>query len=170
MEKYIEPGDQIASYFQDLPYWAFAVLGFALLVAVGLDFINRRRREETVEYYDAVFHEELVGVYPVATRWPEDLATFMQPRLPILRDAFEGLRNFIPQDQLKEYNLAWGRFYKFSRAGGSENLGGNSASIDMEQETKQARQAEEQQIFRKMVDDLLAYTEQFKKKQSDDNE
>ena len=96
------------------------------------------------------------------TRWPDDLAAYMQPRLPILRDAFEVLRNFIPQNQLREYNAAWNKFYQFSRSGGSEQ-GSSSAEAAPDSAAEQTDQHQQQLIFHKMVADLLAYIDQFRK-------
>ncbi len=159
MEKVIE---QVSLYIHEAPVWPFTLLGLVLVIGVGVDVINRRRRNGAVEYYDSVFHEELLGLYPIVTRWPDDLAAYMQPRLPILRDAFEVLRNFIPQNQLREYNAAWNRFYQFSRSGGNgaENL---STGAIPDATVEQSDQLQQQQTFQKMVADLLAYIDQFKK-------
>lgn len=159
MEKIIE---QISLYIHDAPIWPFTLLGLVLAVGVGVDLVNRRRRRGAVEYYDSVFHEELLGLYPAVTRWPDDLAAYMQPRLPILRDAFEVLRNFIPQNQLREYNAAWNKFYQFSRSGGSEQ-GSSSAEAAPDSAAEQTDQHQQQLIFHKMVADLLAYIDQFRK-------
>lgn len=159
MEKIIE---QISLYIHDAPIWPFTLLGLVLAVGVGVDLVNRRRRRGAVEYYDSVFHEELLGLYPAVTRWPDDLAAYMQPRLPILRDAFEVLRNFIPQNQLREYNAAWNKFYQFSRSGGSEQ-GNPSAETAPDSAAEQPDQHQQQLIFHKMVADLLAYIDQFRK-------
>lgn len=163
MDKVIE---QVSLYIHDVPAWPFVLLGVILLFTVGMDIMNRRRREEAVEYYNEVFHEELIGLYPIVTRWPNDLAAYMKPRLPILRDAFEMLRNFIPQDQLHEYNADWNKFYQFSRTGGSdrtrqENLSEEDAQNATTEQLDQHQQ--QQQAFQKMVEDLLVYTEQFTK-------
>ncbi len=155
MDKFIE---QVSLYIQEAPVWPFTLLGFILIVGVAVDIINRRRRDGAVEYFDSVFQEELTGLYPAATRWPDDMAAYMQPRLPILRDAFEVLRNFIPQNQLREYNAAWNRFYQFSRTGGEEVV-----SIENAARESVTNQPEQQQVFQQMVSDLLAYTAQFKK-------
>lgn len=159
MEKFIE---QVSLYIHDAPVWPFTLLGFVLFVGVGVDLVNRRRRTGAVEYYDSVFHEELVGLYPAITRWPDDLATYMQPRLPVLRDAFEVLRNFIPQNQLHEYNATWNRFYQFVRSGGNEQ-GNSSEGTAQDITVDQTDQNQQQQAFQQMVADLLAYTDQFKK-------
>ncbi|ABI59354.1 MULTISPECIES: hypothetical protein [Nitrosomonas] len=159
MEKFIE---QVSLYIHDAPIWPFTLLGLVLVVGVGVDIINHRRRAGAVEYYDSVFHEELIGLYPVTTRWPDDLVAYMQPRLPVLRDAFEVLRNFIPQNQLREYNVAWNKFYQFARLGGNEQEGlpgGNAQDFTAEQ----LSQHQQQQTFQQMVTVLLVYTEQFKK-------
>ena len=158
MDKFIE---QVLLYIQEAPVWPFTLLGFILVVGVAVDIINRRRRTTAVEYFDSVFQEELTGLYPSATRWPGDLAAYMQPRLPILRDAFEVLRNFIPQNQLREYNAVWNRFYQFSRTGGDEQSvspGDTVQEIAVNQPGSQ-----QQQAFQQMISDLLAFTTQFKK-------
>ena len=59
MEKTIE---QISLYIHDAPIWPFTLLGLVLAVGVGVDLVNRRRRRGAVEYYDSVFHEELVYI------------------------------------------------------------------------------------------------------------
>lgn len=159
MEKIIE---QVSLYIHDAPIWPFTLLGLVLVVGVGVDVINHRRRKGAVEYYDSVFHEELLGLYPVVTRWPDDLAAYMQPRLPILRDAFEVLRNFIPQNQLREYNAAWNRFYQFSRSGGNEQEA-SFEGVTPDSTAEQPDQLQQQQTFQKIVADLLAYIDQFKK-------
>ncbi|BBL33949.1 hypothetical protein Nstercoris_00177 [Nitrosomonas stercoris] len=162
MDKVIE---QISLYIHDAPIWPFALLGVILLVTMGVDVLNHRRREEAVEYFETVFHEELIGLYPIVTRWPDNLATYMQPRLPVLRDAFEVLRNFIPQEQLREYNRAWNRFYQFSRLGGNDQIRQSNLSEaeETDLEEGQSEQHQQQQDFQKMVADLLVYTEQFRK-------
>lgn len=158
MDKFIE---QVSLYIQEAPVWPFTLLGFILVVGVAVDIINRRRRTTAVEYFDSAFQEELTGLYPTATRWPDDLAAYMQPRLPILRDAFEVLRNFIPQNQLREYNAAWNRFYQFSRTGGNEQ----SVSLEDAAQESAINQPDpkQQQDFQQMISDLLAFTAQFKK-------
>jgi len=162
LEKFIEPSDQILFYIRDLPYWPIVLLGLVLLVGVGVDLVNRRRRDGAVEYFESAFREELTGLYPIAIRWPEDLAAYIQPRLPVLRDAFETLRNFIPQDQLHEYNAAWNRFYQFSRTGGDGQV---ASSEDTAQESVVNRPdlQQQQQAFQQIVSDLLAYTTLLKK-------
>lgn len=156
METYIE---QILLYFKMVPDWPLTLLGFIILVALGVEYFNRRRRADTVEHYNIVFMEELDGLYPNATRWPDDFVAYMQPRLPIMRDAFEMLRTFLPQDQLRGYNIAWNSFYGFSRTGRLER-GALDEDTSRDAEIEQAQQ---QQIFQQMVSELLAYTKQFKK-------
>lgn len=159
MDKFIE---QISLYIKDAPVWPFTLLGFVLIAGVVADVINRRRRDGAVEYFDSAFQEELAGLYPIATRWPDDLAAYIQPRLPILRDAFEVLRNFIPQNQLREYNAAWNRFYQFSRTGGEEQVA-SSEDTTQESVADQPDLHQQQLVFHQIVSDLLAYTGQFKK-------
>jgi hypothetical protein len=156
LETYIE---QVLLYFKAVPDWPLTLLGFVILVALGVEYINRRRRADAVEYYDSIFLEELAGLYPNATRWPDDFVAYMQPRLPIMRDAFDMLRNFLPQDQLRDYNIAWNNFYGFSRTGRLER---GALDEDTSQDAE-IEQAQQQQIFQQMVSELLAYTKQFKK-------
>jgi len=149
---------QIWLYFEMVPFWPFVLLGFVVMIGLIVDYINRRRRMDTVEYFDSAFQEELAGLYPIASRWPDELSVFMQPRLPILLDAFTTLRNFIPQDQLREYNIAWNEFNDFSRTT-SPSVGSDS---EISPEVVREQQLLQQQQFQKMVATLLSYTEQFK--------
>ena len=162
MENYIQPWEQVSLYFKDVPIWPISLLLFVLLIGVGVDLINRRRRDGAVEYFDEAFQEELADLYPAVTRWPDDLATYIQPRLPILRDAFEVLRTFIPQSQLREYNAAWNRFYEFVRTNGVEQTA-SAEVILQDAATSQPDLHQRQQSFQNLISDLMAFTKQFKK-------
>lgn len=151
--------EQISLYFKLVPFWPFALLGFVVVIGLIVDYINHRRRADAVEYFDSAFREELTGLYPIASRWPDDLSAFMQPRLPILLDAFTTLRTFIPQDQLREYNIAWNTFNDFS----SMASPGGESTPQISPEVAKERQLLQQQQFHEMVTRLLSYTEQFKK-------
>lgn len=155
MDKFFE---QVGLYFEVVPFWPFALLGFVVMIGLVVDYINRRRRADAVEYFDSAFQEELAVLYPTASRWPDDLAVFMQPRLPILQDAFTTLRNFIPQDQLHEYNVAWNEFNDFSRMPLPDAESGSEVSPEATRE----QQLLQQQRFQEIVTQLLSYTEQFK--------
>ncbi|MBK6619124.1 MAG: hypothetical protein WAT53_01085 [Nitrosomonas sp.] len=150
--------DQVWLYLEVVPFWPFVLLGFVVMIGLIVDYVNRRRRVDAVEYFDSAFREELAGLYPTASRWPNELSTFMQPRLPMLLDAFTTLRNFIPQDQLREYNMAWNNFNDFSRttSAGAESNSETSPELVREQQLLQ------QQQFQEMVATLLSYSEQFK--------
>lgn len=89
--------DQIIKYFEEVPLWPFVLLAGLLLFSLGIEFVNRRRRIDAVEYFDSTFLTELAGLYPQATRWPEDLAEHLQESFPVMRDAFENLRGFLPR-------------------------------------------------------------------------
>jgi len=162
LENYIQPWEQVSLYFEDVPIWPISLLLFVLLIGVGVDVINRRRRDGAVEYFEEAFQEELAGLYPAVTRWPDDLAAYVQPRLPVLRDAFEVLRVFLPQNQLREYNAAWNRFYEFVRTNGIEQAA-SSVAVSQEAAVSQPDLHQRQQDFHNLVADLLAFTKQFKK-------
>ncbi|MDT8363703.1 MAG: hypothetical protein RQ714_03515 [Nitrosomonas sp.] len=150
---------QMWLYIEVVPFWPFILLGFVVVIGLIVDYINRRRRADAVDYFDTAFQEELAGLYPTATRWPDDLAVFMQARLPILLDAFTTLRNFMPQDQLREYNIAWNEFNDFSRTTRSRA----ESDSEISQEAANEQQLSQQRQFQQMVERLLSYTEQFKR-------
>ncbi len=157
MENTIGVIDQISMYFKEVVLWPFALLGAVIVFAIGVEIINRRRRADAVDYYDTAFRTELAGLYPHPTRWPEDLTSHLRTRLPIMRDAFEVLKGFIPQDQLRDYNIAWNKFYDFCRMDGiiDEKQTSTESSAEVEHDPKQ--------VFHQLVADLLAYTDQFKR-------
>lgn len=157
MENTISFSDQISQYFSEVVMWPFTLLGLVILFALGVELLNRRRRVDAVDYYDTTFKTELAGLYPNPTDWPEDLALHLRASFPLMRDAFENLRSFIPQDQLRDYNLAWNKFYDFCRLNGeiNENQAGTTSPTEAEYDPKQT--------FHQLVSDLLAYTEQFKR-------
>ncbi len=154
--------DQVIKYFEEVPLWPFVLLAGLLLFSLGVEFINRRRRIDAVEYFDSTFLTELAGLYPKATRWPEDLAEHLQESFPVMRDAFENLRGFLPQKQLREYNVAWNNFFDFCRTNGLSHRNVNVKPVsDQSSEFNQSTQDIE--TFHKLVSDLLAYTNQFKR-------
>lgn len=161
--------EQVTLYFREVPDWPLTLLGFVIVVAVVVEIINRRRRADAIEYYDSVFLEELTGLYPIATRWPDNFVAYMQPRLPIMRDAFDNLRSFIPQDQLRDYNIVWNKFYEFSRTGSLEEADNHQESPEgamteeAQQQLLQQQRQQQQLILQQLVSNLLSYTKQFKK-------
>ncbi|MBK7352946.1 MAG: hypothetical protein IPI97_06530 [Nitrosomonas sp.] len=153
--------DQIIRYFEEVPLWPFVLLAGLFLLSLSIEFINRRRRTDAVEYFDSTFLTELSGLYPKATKWPEDLADHLKESFPVMRDAFENLRGFLPQKQLREYNLAWNNFFDFCRTNGLSHRDVNAKpASDQSSEFNQSIQDIE--TFHKLVSDLLAYTNQFK--------
>ena len=157
MENTISLFDQLGLYFTEVVTWPFVLLGIVIVFALGVELINRRRRADAVDYYDTTFRAELAGLYPNPTDWPEDLALRLRTSFPLMRDAFENLRGFIPQNQLRGYNLAWSRFHDFCRMNGAihENPAGATPPTEAEYDPKK--------VFYQLVSDLLAYTEQFKR-------
>lgn len=154
MDNYL---DQIANYFAAVPMWPIVLLGVIIVVAIGVEIINHRRRADTIDYYDTTFRTELAGLYPVPTHWPEDLSAHLRTRLPVMREAFESLKGFLPQNQLRDYNIAWNKFYDFCRMDGAidEKQADTTSSSGAELDSKE--------VFHQLVTDLLAYTDQFKR-------
>ncbi len=154
MDNYL---DQITKYFTMAPLWPFTLLGVIIVIAICVEIINRRRRADTIDYYDTTFRTELAGLYPVPTHWPEDLSAHLRTRLPVMREAFDQLKGFIPQNQLRDYNIAWNKFYDFCRMDGviDEKQVGTTSSSEVEHDSKQ--------VFHMLVTDLLSYTDQFKR-------
>lgn len=153
----ISAGEQISMYFTEVVTWPFILLGIGVIIALGVELVNRWRRADAVDYYDTTFRTELAGLYPNPTDWPEDLALHLQASFPHMRDAFETLRGFIPQDQLYDYNLAWNKFYDFCRLNGAINENQTEATLPTEPDY------DPKQTFHQLVSDLLAFTKQFKR-------
>ena len=154
--------DQIIKYFEEVPLWPFVLLAGLLLFSLGIEFVNRRRLIDAVEYFDSTFLTELAGLYPQATRWPEDLAEHLQESFPVMRDAFENLRGFLPQKQLREYNAAWNNFFDFCRTNGQSHRNVNVKSVS-DQPSELNQSAQDIETFHKLVSALLAYSKQFKR-------
>ena len=154
--------DQIIKYFEEVPLWPFVLLAGLLLFSLGIEFVNRRRRIDAVEYFDSTFLTELAGLYPQATRWPEDLAEHLQESFPVMRDAFENLRGFLPQKQLREYNAAGNNFFVFCRTNGQSHRNVNVKSVS-DQPSELNQSAQDIETFHKLVSALLAYSKQFKR-------
>lgn len=157
MENNISFIDQLSLYFTNVVLWPFVLLGALIIFALGVELINRRRRADAVDYYDTTFKTELAGLYPTPTNWPEDLALHLRASFPLMRDAFENLRSFIPQKQLRDYNIAWNNFYDFCSLSGvtNEKQSEATSSTESAQDPKL--------VFHQLVSDLLAFTNQFKR-------
>ena len=160
MENNINFIDQLSMYFTEVVIWPFVLFGTLIVFALSVEVINRRRRADAVDYYDTTFKTELAGLYPNPTNWPEDLAQHLRPSFPLMRDAFENLRSFIPQNQLRDYNIAWNNFYDFCSTSDvtDEKQPEATSSTESAQNPKDSKL-----VFHQLVSDLLAYTNQFKR-------
>lgn len=156
MEDYI---DQISKYFINVPLWPFFLLGFVGLVSLVIEMVNRKRREAAMENFRAMFEEDLPGLYPTVTRWPENISSYLCSRLPEMQHHFEVLRVFIPQKQLRDYNMAWNKYCDFCRSMGSERHATDAqSSADSSAATPGARNDDAlKQEFHQLITDLLAF-------------
>lgn len=156
MEDYI---DQISKYFINVPLWPFFLLGFVGLVSLVIEMVNRKRREAAMENFRAMFEEDLPGLYPTVTRWPENISSYLCSRLPEMQHHFEVLRVFIPQKQLRDYNMAWNKYCDFCRSMGSERHATDAqSSTDSSAATPAARNDDAlKQEFHQLITDLLAF-------------
>jgi hypothetical protein len=156
LEDYI---DQISKYFINVPLWPFFLLGFVGLVSLVIEMVNRKRREAAVENFRAMFEEDLPGLYPTVTRWPENISGYLCSRLPEMQHHFEVLRVFIPQKQLRDYNMAWNKYCDFCRSMGSERHATDAqSSTDSSAATPAARNDDAlKQEFHQLITDLLAF-------------
>ncbi len=156
MEDYI---DQISKYFINVPLWPFFLLGFVGLVSLVIEMVNRKRREVAMENFRAMFEEDLPGLYPTVTRWPENISSYLCSRLPEMQHHFEVLRVFIPQKQLRDYNMAWNKYCDFCRSMGSERHATDAqSSADSSAATPGARNDDAlKQEFHQLITDLLEF-------------
>ncbi len=153
MENYIE---QISKYFEVVPLWPFLLLAIVGLVAVAVEIVNRKRREDAIENFRQTIETELISMYPKHIRWPENINQYLCSRLPEMQYNFEVLRLFIPQNQLREYNEAWNKYCDFCRGITDEMCTANNQSG---QEASSANDSSNlEAIFHKLVSDLLAFT------------
>ena len=158
MEEYL---GQISKYFENVPLWPFLLFGFIGLVALAVDIVNRKRRQEAIESFRQTIETELVSLYPKHIRWPENINHYLCSRLPEMHQNFEVLKIFIPQDQLRDYNIAWNKYSEFCRnitdekCAASEQLTNDSSGAD---NTSKTSEPDPKAEFHKLVSDLLAYT------------
>ncbi len=152
MEEYIE---QISKYFTNVPLWPFFLLGFIGLVSLAIEAVNRKRREAAISNFRAMFEEDLPGLYPTITRWPENVNAYLCARLPEMQHHFEVLRVFIPQKQLREYNVAWNNYRDFCRGIDTEK----SVDAPDTPETQPPVRNDDalKQEFHRLINGLLAF-------------
>ncbi|MCB1935958.1 MAG: hypothetical protein KDF59_08455 [Nitrosomonas sp.] len=151
MEEYIE---QISKYFENVPLWPFFLLGFVCFVALAVEIVNRKRHEEAINCFREMFEIGLPGLYPEHTRWPENVNAYLCSRLPEMQQNFEVLRVFIPQKQLREYNIAWNKFRDFCINITDEKCATNEQSPESPKAGKEDDLVKE---FHQLIDDLLVY-------------
>ncbi len=155
MNEYI---DQISGYFETVPLWPFFLLGFAGIVAIMVDIINRKRRAMAIENFRATIEIELADMYPQHKRWPKNINHYLTARLPEMYQNFEVFRVFIPQKNLLEYNTDWNNFRDFCRnitdekiAAAEQNAMASNSSAQHEPDPKE--------VFHQLVTKLLKHTE-----------
>ncbi|MCP5246300.1 MAG: hypothetical protein H6937_10315 [Burkholderiales bacterium] len=153
MEEYL---GQISKYLENVPLWPFLLFGFIGIVALAVDVVNRKRREEAIECFRQTIETELASMYPKHIRWPENINRYLCSRLPEMHHNFEVLKIFIPQDQLRDYNIAWNKYNDFCRNITDEKCAASDASGTGN--PSKANETDPREEFHKLVSDLLAYT------------
>ncbi|MCB0280875.1 MAG: hypothetical protein KDD94_15325, partial [Calditrichaeota bacterium] len=88
--------------------------------------------------------------------WPENINRYLCSRLPEMHHNFEVLKIFIPQDQLRDYNIAWNKYNDFCRNITDEKCAASDASGTGN--PSKANETDPREEFHKLVSDLLAYT------------
>ncbi|SER37896.1 hypothetical protein SAMN05421690_102239 [Nitrosomonas sp. Nm51] len=161
MEDYI---DQISKYFETVPLWPFLLFGIIALVAVAVEIVNRKRREEAINNFRHTIETELASMYPRHIRWPENVNQYLCSRLPEMQHNFDVLRIFIPQDQLRSYNMAWNAYCDFCRNITDEICAANEQSTNTQSDSDAKmvsagnNENDPKKRFHKLVSDLLAFT------------
>ncbi|SES96338.1 hypothetical protein SAMN05216326_10817 [Nitrosomonas marina] len=158
MEEYI---DQISKYFETVPLWPFFLFGFVGLVAIAVEIVNRKRREEAIENFRNTIETELAPMYPKHIRWPENVNQYLCSRLPEMQHNFEVLRVFIPQKQLLSYNTAWNKYCDFCRNITDEICAASEQSTNASSGTGNGTSVDEndpKKVFHKLVSDLLEFS------------
>lgn len=151
---------QISKYFENVPLWPFLLLGVISLVALAVEIVNRKRHEEAIECFRQTIETELASMYPKHIRWPENINHYLCSRLSEMHYNFEVLKHFIPQNQLRDYNIAWNKYSEFCRnitdekCAASERPANDASGADFPSPTNEPDLKEE---FHKLVSDLLAY-------------
>ncbi|PTN11269.1 hypothetical protein [Nitrosomonas aestuarii] len=158
MEAYTE---QISKYFETVPLWPFFLLGFVVLVAIAIEAVNRKRRQEAIEGFRQTIETELASMYPKHIRWPENINQYLCSRLPEMQYNFEVLRGFIPQDRLLSYNTAWKNYCDFCRNITDEKCAASEQPANERSDAAQLSSnnaSDPKSEFHKLISDLLAFT------------
>ncbi|MCB1986243.1 MAG: hypothetical protein H6936_10115 [Burkholderiales bacterium] len=151
---------QISKYLENVPLWPFLLFGVIAIVALAVEIVNRKRREDAIECFRHTIETELASMYPKHIRWPENINHYLCSRLPEMHHNFEVLKIFIPQKLLRDYNIAWNKYCDFCRditdekCAASEQSAKNSTGAGSSNANESDLEAE----FHKLVSDLLAYT------------
>jgi len=155
LEEYLE---QISKYFENVPLWPFYLLGFIGFVALAIEVVNRKRREDAIDCFREMFELGLPGLYPEHTRWPENVNGYLCSRLPMMQQNFEVLRVFVPQKQLREYNVAWTKYRDFCLNITDEmcTSDGHSTAESPDKQTT-GKKDDLVKEFHQLISDLLVY-------------
>ncbi|UJP05595.1 MAG: hypothetical protein LZF61_01040 [Nitrosomonas sp.] len=143
--------EQIAVYFEAVPLWPFLIFGFLGVVAIMVDLVNRRRRIMAVENFRNTIEMELIDMYPVHKRWPNNVNQYLTARLPEMYQNFEVLRVFVPQKNLLRYNNDWNNFRDFCSNLTDEKIAAAEQSVNQESDPRV--------VFHQLVTNLLKHAE-----------
>tara|TARA_R110002073_G_scaffold266486_1_gene429751 strand:- start:2666 stop:3115 length:450 start_codon:yes stop_codon:yes gene_type:complete len=141
--------DQISGYFEAVPIWPFALLGFICIVAGLVEILNRRRRANAIDNFRYTIETQLSGMYPKPINWPQNINEFLCARLPEMEQNFKMLRGFIPQKRLRSYNIDWNNYCHFCH-----NITDEKCIVEQSSENEQNPKV----VFHKLVSKLLEHT------------
>ena len=141
--------DQISFYFETVPLWPFYLFGILCVAALGIEVVNRKRKQDALFNYRHTIDTELSGMYPKPINWPKNVNNYLCARLPEMQDNFETLRVFLPQDLLAEYNKDWNDYRDFCIAITDEKCLAHDESTDGEPDPKE--------VFHTLITNLLKY-------------
>lgn len=154
--------DQIAGYLETVPLWPFVLFGFLGLVALFVEILNRKRRDNAIDNFRYTIETELAALYPKHKIWPKNINAYLCSRLPEMQQNFEVLRVFIPQDRLLSYNTDWNNYCDFCRTITDEKCTAaeQPSSPDNTADAQKADQKEPDPkvVFHQLVENLLKHT------------
>lgn len=145
--------DQLAAYFENVPLWPFLLFGLLGVVALFVEILNRKRRENAIANFRYTIETELANMYPRHICWPKNVNTYLCSRLPEMQQNFEVLRVFLPQDRLLSYNTAWNSYCDFCR-----NITDEQCNPVRSSDEDFATEPDPKVVFHKLVTDLLDHT------------
>jgi hypothetical protein len=144
---------QVLQYFNLVPRWIWVLFFAVIVVAFVGEMLHRRRAASAGRDFRADVLSIVAGLYPQPSRWPREIDTYLQLRLPAMQQVVDAFRPFVPQEKLMGYTRTWESYVRFCQ----DEV--NDAKCDAASASPDRASEDPKKRFYALVTELLGYAD-----------